>query len=279
MLLLLLACQSPPAPAPTPKPSEAQVRAEEAQARLAASPGGQVLAKALEAHGGLEAWYAAETLDFEFDYAPVGAPEKRKHTRSRVELRSARVVQEELGEGADARFGWDGARAWVTPSPEALNVDARFWALTPYYFVGVPFVLADPGARWEDLGELEVAGEAVRAVKVSYEPGTGDSPDDYYVLHLDPETWQVEALRYIVSYPGFFPEGGTSPEKLMAYTDFVEQGGLRLVSATETHAWSPETLEPGETTVRTTIRYGALGAPLGDADFAPPEGAVLLDTP
>ncbi|MEM0964371.1 MAG: hypothetical protein AAGK21_17725, partial [Bacteroidota bacterium] len=62
-----------------------------------------------------------------------------------------------------------------------------------------------------------VEGRPVDVVRVTFEAGTGDAPDDYYDLLLDPETNRVQGVRYVVSYPAFNPDGGHTPETLMIY--------------------------------------------------------------
>jgi len=44
-------------------------------------------------------------------------------------------------------------------------------------------------------------------------------------------------LRYIVSYPGFFPDGGHSPEKIMKITGLQEVNGITLPTGYETYWW------------------------------------------
>ena len=234
-----------------------------------------LLWQAIDAHGGLSTWLAQGTLRFEFDYAPIGQPERRMHTISRVDTWRARAVQEEVGEGADARLGWDGTTAWITPNAEAFPSTARFWATTPYYFVGVPFVFADPGTRLTRMADEQLDGALANVVRIEFEAGTGDSPDDYYVLMLDPETHRVRALRYVVAYPGFFPEGGHSPEKLMRFGGLHEVSGLLLAATLHTSSWEvPEGTECAEVT-RIDVSNIAFGETYEASVFAAPEGAVI----
>ena len=199
------------------------------------------------------------------------------HTRSEVDLWRARARQRELGEAGDAVFGWDGERAWIVPGPEAFPSPARFWATTPYYFVGVPFVLADPGARHERLADAELDGVAHHVIKTSYEAGTGDSRDDYYVVYVHPETHRVSAIRYVVAYPGFFPEGGHSPEKLMRYEDLRDAGGLLIAHRFRTHAWDEESSTIGDSVTEIDAGSYAFGERWPAAHFAPPDGAHVSD--
>ena len=250
-----------------------QARVAAAEARMGSSDGGRLVLKAIDAHGGLEAWLRSGTIAFTFDYAPRGQPQRRMYTRSRVDLWRSRATQTELGEYADARFGWDGVRAWIVPEAKAFPTPARFWATTPYYFVGMPFVLADPGVRFEQLADAALDGETYHLVKATFDPGTGDSPGDYYILYIHPQTAQVAALRYIVAYPGFFKTGGHSPEKLMKYLELKSVDGLKFAQRLDTYAWNKS--EPGNLVTTIAVSDIALGETIPAADFAAPADAEV----
>ena len=254
MILVAWACSapspSPPSVPPEPSASARQVRleagphpdwvdrrVEEARDRLLASDAGRLVWESIEAHGGLHAWYSSGALSFRFNYQPRNG-KQRRDTRQIVDPWSSRAVHE-LSDDASVRFGWDGQEAWqVVPDGKTLPINARFWALTPYYFVGLPFVLADEGVHLELMTPEPLDGVDHHMVRVTYEDGTGDAPDDYYVLYLDPQYDRLDALRYVVSYPGFFGEGEHSPEKLMVREGVQTVGGLRLPERMPTYAWS-----------------------------------------
>ncbi len=48
-------------------------------------------------------------------------------------------------------------------------INPRFWATTPYYFQLIPFVLADPGLRYEALPSADLDGVPHEMVRVGYE--------------------------------------------------------------------------------------------------------------
>lgn len=245
--------QGPPDAEPIPKDWVAK-RVADAEKRLGESEGGRLVWEAIEAHGGLTKWLAAGTIAFEFDYRPLGKPERRMHTDNRVDLWRSRAWQKELGEDADATFGFDGETAWIVPGPDAFPAPARFWATTPYYFVGVPWVLADPGTKFDRMEDAELDGTSYRLVKVSYEQGTGDSPDDYYIAYIHPETKHVDAIRYVVSYPALVPEGEHTPEKLMRYLDQRDVDGLRVAHRYETYAYDVDSGERGEKVTEVDVK-------------------------
>ncbi len=253
-----------------------EARVDESQRRMSKTGAGSLVWQSVEAHGGLKRWLAHGTVEFEFDYAPVDDPSGRRHSFQEIDLWSARGRHRELGEGADAEFGFNGKVTWITPKVDAFPSPPGFWTMTPYYFLGVPFVMADPGTRFEQLEDAPLGDVVYRLVKVTYDPGTGDAPDDYYVLYIHPETFRIGGLRYVVSYPGFFPEGGHTPEKLMVYSDFHEAGGLMLARRLDTYAWSAEQGVRGAkvTDVRATrVRFGQRYA---DGAFDPPVGSIRI---
>jgi hypothetical protein len=286
-LTMWMACSAPEpvASAPEVEPTAAgpmpsswvEERLDDARTRLSATPAGQKVWSAIEAHGGLRSWLAAGTVSFDFDYRPVNDPTARRHTHQRIDLWRSHAVHESLDVDG-VRFGWNGTEAWMVPNIDAFPSPARFWSLTPYYFLGMPFVLGDPGAQFEDLGQEGLDGQPYDLVKVTYAPGTGDAPDDYYILYLHPETHRMEALRYVVSYPGFadnFGAKGRSNETLMRTTDWAEVGGLQFATTMNTFQWNEE----GGGVVKPRAEVEAANIVLGETvpfeAFDPPEGAAV----
>jgi hypothetical protein len=252
-----------------------EARVGEARQRLAASPGGERIWAAMEAHGGLERWYHNGPLSLRYTYQPVGDRPVRD-TRQIIDTWSSRARHRDADNPA-VEFGWDGHQAWVKmpegADPPATNV--RFWSLTPYYFVATPFVLADSGVILELEGEAEWNGRSYDLVRATFAPGTGDAPDDFYVVYVDRETDRVGALRYVVSYPGFFPDGGHSPEKLMTYEDYAEVDGVLLAQRSRFYAWDGS--RTGELVTEVTVRELAFQPETPSATFEVPAEATVLE--
>ncbi len=72
---------------------------------------------------------------------------------------------------------------------------------TPFYFFGMPFVFADPGAVHEFLGRKSFQGREYDAVRVTFQKGTGDTPDDFYLLNIDLGSGRLKLASYIVTFP------------------------------------------------------------------------------
>ena len=252
-------------------------RVAEATARLEATAPGRTVLAAIDAHGGLAAWYAGGPLRFRYAYTrldsagrPADAPPL--DTRQTVDLWGARAVHALAADPA-VRFGWTGAEAWAEPSAEAVPTDPRFWSLTPYYFVGMPFVLADPGVRLDAAAPLAVEGRTYDQTRVTFAPGTGDAPDDYYYLLTDPETSRVGGVRYVVSYGPFNPDGGHTPETIMLYDGAQTVGGVVLQEGFRSFAWDGD--GPGAPKARGTVTEAAFAPDTPEAAFATPPGAEV----
>jgi len=208
--------------------ASARANAEEARARLEASEGGRLVLRAIEAHGGLERWFATPTSSFGWEYSNVGANLRFK-TRMVAHNRSRHVYHDVVSLGTpdeprpfEGRMAWNGEEAWFVPA-DVTRINSRFWALTGYYFQMIPFVFADPGVDYELLPDEELDGETYDMVEVSYEEGVGDA-NDYYITYVDQESGLVHAIRYVVTFGGR-PPGG---ETLFYYEDYNTEDGLTV---------------------------------------------------
>ncbi|PPK85331.1 hypothetical protein CLV84_2226 [Neolewinella xylanilytica] len=280
-LFLLAGCGTDPAPDAEPlqePPAAAPYtdRITAAYERLESDSAARQVLRAIEAHGGLEAWYGNGPLYYHFNYQPLddGSP---RNTFVYNDYVNSRTVHH-LASDTTQRFGFDGQEAWSTTGDRVAGMSPRFWSLTPYYFVGLPFVLADEGIGFESLPARELDGTVYDLVKVTFADGTGDAPDDYYILYLHPETGQLDALRYIVSYPGYFPDGGHNPEKLMRITGKTKVDGITLPTGYDTYWWADDQAGDHITVIEVTD-YAFL--PSLEADFfaMPDGGRVFNDLP
>lgn len=200
---------------------------------MEASDGGRLLLESIDAHGGLEAWYEAPTSSYTWEYANQPSDVQFKSFMV-VDNATRRAYHDLLTVGpygdpqpVDARFAWDGENAWMYPdSIDAVN--PRFWALTGYYFEQIPFVFADPGLHYEVLEPDTLNGRPHQLVRVSFDPGVGDSPGDTYVAYIDEETRRIGAVRYTVTYGR--PYDAEEPDRatLLEYSDYVTVDGLTV---------------------------------------------------
>lgn len=192
-------------------------RVQEASSRLQLTAGGRRLARAIEAHGGLATWYNSGDLQFRWTYHLRDLdPPLTVDTLEVADPWTARTMHE-VSE-VNIRFGWNGKHTWILPPEAEYSPSPIYWARMPYYLMGMPFVLADPGTVHKLLDEsIEFEGRKYDQVQVTYEPDVGHPPDDYYILLIDPETDRVKGVRYIATWPPLIQEESDSPERLLTY--------------------------------------------------------------
>ncbi len=256
-----------------PTDSQVEARVAAAKTRLESTDGGKLVWQAIEAHGGLTKWFSNGPVSFRFAYVPVdGTP---RDTYQVIDQWASRAVHE-VADNRELQFGWDGEKAWHSEVEGDFPMRApRFWALTPYYFMGVPFVFGDPGTQFELLKPMPFEGVTYDRVKVTFSDGTGDAPDDYYIVFINQRDKTVGGVTYIVSYPGFFKDGGHSDPKFMSYDDAQTVGGLTFPKTFRTFKLDGD--KPTELVTNTTLSEVSFKPELEAEFFAIPDGAVVID--
>jgi len=132
---------------------------------------------------------------------------------------------------------FDGTTAWVS-GDKAAGVDAfpsaRFQVLTWPYFLAVPYKLADGGTSLTPQGSLPaVQGETSRPTwKLTFAPGIGDAPQDWYLLMPDPASGRLTAMAYIVTFGKTLAEAEKEPHAIV-YADYRNIDGVPVP-----HRWT-----------------------------------------
>lgn len=261
---------------------ELERRISDARTRLSQNDGGRLILEAIEAHGGLRAWYEAPTSSYTWEYANVGA-DMQFESYLVADNTSRRIYHDLLSSGpygdpapVEARFAWDGRDVWIYPDTvEAIN--PRFWATSGYYFEQIPFVFADPGLNYEVLPDDSLNGRPNRLVRISFEPGVGDSPGDTYVAYVDDETRMINAVRYTVTYGR--PPSADAPERetLFEYDDYVTVDGLTVPTRFRGYTFSDG--EKGAFRNEAWADSISFRRPFDADRLTPPEGARFVPLP
>ncbi|MGO4918187.1 DUF6503 family protein [Maribacter spongiicola] len=250
-------------------------RVAKTKERLHTTEAGKVIWNAMEAHGGLDTWYANGPITFRFNYQPLDGKTARDSYQT-VDTWSNRSVHTSTIVSS-AKFGWSGDQAWVKAKDStAFAYDTKFWALTPLWFVGHPFVLSGEGVNLELLDAEKFKGQDYNVVKVTFDAETGDAPDDYYILYVNKDTSKIAVMRYIVSYPEYFKDGGHAPEK---FTEFIGEqvvDGVTMPGGFKTY-WTVKNNQPGDYITKIDFTDVSFEKELPKDFFDAPANAKILE--
>ena len=214
------------------------------------------------AHGGIAQWEKMNNLCFEIE-KPSGV---EKHSTD-LKSRKARI------EHKDWTIGYDGNEVWLAQDSTYYKGNARFYHNLYFYFYAMPFIVADPGIKYQQLEEsLEMDGKSYPGTLISYNDGVGDSPKDEYIIYRDPETGQMAWLGYTVTYRDNQKKDNFS---FIKYAEWQEVNGLILP---KTLTWY--TVEDGKPVEpRSSVTFSKVNmteTQLDESLFTKPEGAEVV---
>ena len=109
--------------------------------------------------------------------------------------------------------------------PQSIRFDAYTW---PYFFL-LPYKLSDPGTVWQDYPNNELNGKTYDAQKLSFEPGTGDAPDDWYILYADSQSYLIDVAAYIVTANKSQAKAEEDPHAIQ-YLDYQPVEGIPIAT-------------------------------------------------
>lgn len=148
------------------------------------------ITKVFDAHGGLDAWKSMRLLEFTME----------KKNGAEVTTTDLRNRKSHI-ETPDNILGYNGKDVWVlNKGDKPYKGKARFYYNLMFYFYAMPFILADDGIIYEDVDPLVFEGKSYPGIKIAYESGVGESPEDEYILYYNPDTYKMEWLGYTVTY-------------------------------------------------------------------------------
>ncbi len=230
-------------------------------------PGSEVVARMIEVHGGLEKWRSARSVSFEAALLPPGTSSPLMH-RVTVEQGQRRAYLDfpEM----DARISWDGEKAWSEnwegPFPP------RFFSLLSYYLMNLPWLAADPGVNLDAPGTGRLWDDPAEyiTVKMTFEPGVGDTPDDYYILYIDPNSYRLRAAELTVTYADALPPDVDALTEIIVYEEFATVDGLTVPTKCSVYGkdGSPLASFPN-------VRDWSFSRPFDESRMVMPSNAVL----
>ena len=231
-----------------------EATAPDANAPGAASQLPPPIAEVYRTHA--DALPADRDVAYDLDLTFGGKPRYRGRITQSPSMDRLRVRR--AADGAELRYDGtrvalvrSGASAADTSAADAGWPRARFDVFTWPYFFAAPFKLADPGTRWASMRDWAWAdGEATPGAKLTFASGTGDAPDDYYVVVPD-AAGRLGGMAYIVTLGKDAAAIAAAEPHAIRYGDYRDVGGVPVAHAWTFYNWNE--------------RDGLNGEPIGHA--------------
>lgn len=130
---------------------------------------------------------------------------------------------------------YDGRKVYY--SPELNDTTVRFDAYTWSYFFLFPFKLSDSGTKWEYYTNIEKDAKTFNTEKLTFEPKTGDAPDDWYVVYSVLDSNLIQKVAYIVTNNGTKEEAEKNPHAIQ-YSNYQEVNGIPIATRWQFWGWN-----------------------------------------
>ena len=130
---------------------------------------------------------------------------------------------------------YDGTKAWVSPASSKIEA-ARFHLLTWPYFLAAPMKVGDPGTHLELMGLKSLKRQMCKSAKLTFNPGVGDTPDDWYDLYASSRTGLLAGMVYIVTYGSSYEEAEKKPHAII-YNSYQKVDGISLSTSWSFYEW------------------------------------------
>ncbi|RAJ13216.1 DUF6503 family protein [Olleya aquimaris] len=172
------------------------------------------LTKVFDAHGGIDLWKSMKSLEY-----TQQKPEGKEVTLTNLLNRKALI------DAPNYSIGFDGKQVWLLNKTEQAykGYDPKYGYNLMFYFYAMPFILSDDGINYSETEPLVFEGVTYPGIKITYQNGVGETPEDQYLLFYNPNTYVMEWLGYTVN---FVPGIDTTEFHFRRYNDWQTINGL-----------------------------------------------------
>ncbi len=166
---------------------------------------------------------------------------------------------------------WDGRRVRLEPAPgdTISETQARFDLRAWHYWSCLPYKLSDPGTRWQTLPDRTLDGQPCAVGRLRFEPGTGDTPDDWFAVFTDRKSQLIQAAFFVATSNHDSKTEAAKTPQMIRYLDYNLIRGIPVARRWVFTGWQTDSLEGsvplGEVFI-TNIRFGVDGTELNAKD-------------
>jgi hypothetical protein len=179
-------------------------------------------------------FHSKEVVTFDIELTWGGKPSLQA---TMTTLTSTGKIKWQTNDGKTVIF--DGKKTWDLTTNTAYQ-NARFDIFTYHYFFMFPFKVRDKGTNWQILPDKTYDYNDYARAKLTFGNNTGDSPDDWYIVHRNKATNYVEALTYIVTYGGKAQHEAEKKPSSITYHDWTAIDGVMFPTTWKFWNWAEE---------------------------------------
>jgi hypothetical protein len=120
------------------------------------------------------------------------------------------------------------------------TTSVRFNAYTIPYFFLLPYKLSDKGTVWTPYKNMEADSLNFSTQKLSFTTGTGDAPDDWYVVYSNKKTNLIEKTAYIVTFGGTSQIEAEKEPHAIEYLDYKPVDKIQIATKWKFWGWKKD---------------------------------------
>ena len=171
----------------------------------------------------------------------------------------AHLIQRVDGSAIYIRYA-SGSQAWwnsrdvrFLPAPgdtisqEQARFDLRAW----HYWSCLPYKLENPGTHWQALPDRTLNAQACAVGRLTFDPGTGDTPKDWFAVFIGRENQLVQGAAYVATFGHDSAADAAKTPRMIRYSDYQIVERIPIAQRWSFTGWNTDGL--------------AVGAPLGEA--------------
>lgn len=156
---------------------------------------------------------------------------------------------------------WDSREVHFSPVPgdtltqEQARFDLRAW----HYWSCLPYKLNDPGTHWQVLPDRTLGTQACAVGRLTFDPGTGDTPDDWFAVFIGRDDQLVQGAAYVATFDHASASEAAKSPNMIRYGDYRLVDGIPMAHRWSFTGWQTETLGSGAAlgaAVISNIRFG-----------------------
>ncbi|MDZ7879062.1 MAG: DUF6503 family protein [Saprospiraceae bacterium] len=133
---------------------------------------------------------------------------------------------------------FDGKKIWVNSTEAYSDRQARFELFMWQYFFMSPFKMDDAGTHWQGMTDKIIDNNEYARAKLTFKNGTGDTPNDWYIVHRNKATGYLSAMAYIVTFGQKTVSEAEKHPNGITYDDFITMEGVQFATTWQFWKWS-----------------------------------------